>query len=711
MKKYLIFFISILLFHEIGSSQYFTINDIEFGRTSYLKPADIQNLQWMGKSDTLCYIRNDSLFAFLVVGQREMLLLTLTELNDVLQKHNVPCLKQFPYIVFLTDNTFYFNLENNVAFFNSHDRFITFSSISELTENPTIEPQSGAIAYTSGQNIIIQEKEKDPIQITYDSTRGISNGTMVYRHEFTMENGIFWSPAGNFLAYYRKNESKVGEYPLVNIQEQPVKAEKIRYPMAGMSSEETEIWVYSKQTNGSIKLQIPGEPDDYHTNLCWSPDEKFIYLQHLNRDQDTMILRYYSALNGKLQKDLFVETDKKYVEPLFPLIFSHKYPEDFLYLSERDGYNHIYYYEAAADKLVQLTKGKWEVTQLLGFDQSERFVYFIGTKESPLERHFYKYDRVGNTIINLTTVAGTHEVIMNDAKTLFIDTYSSTTVPSSIRIINIDGQLITEFLNAPNLLEGYILGDVTIGTLPAADKKTSLYYRLIKPVQFDPAKKYPVIVYVYGGPHVQLITNSWLTRTDYLHQYYAQHGIASFELDCRGSDFRGREFEDIIHRQLGIPQIEDHYEGIKFLEKLGWIDMNRIGIEGWSFGGYMTISMMLHDPEIFKVGVAGGAVTDWKLYEVMYGERYMDRPDQNLQGYERTNINLMTEKLKGKLLLVHGALDDVVVWQNSLVFLQECINHDKQVDYFVYPLEKHNVSGKERAHLTEMTTQYFLKNL
>ncbi len=704
-------FIWIIIIPEIIVAQYFTIDDIEFGRVTYLKPANIQNLQWLKKSDSLCYIRNDSLFARTAYQQKEILLLTLSELNELMQKNKLSSIGQFPEIVSLSENQFYFNLNNNLVLIDIHVKDLVTIPIPEQAENLIIEPHTTTIAYTLGQNVFIRERDKDVVQLSTDTLDGILNGTVVCRHEFGMEEGMFWSPKGTFIAFYKKREKQVTQYPLVNIEGRIARTENIRYPMAGMVSEETEIWVYSVISGSLINLAITGEPDSYHTNLCWSPDEQLIYVQHLNRDQDTMILRCYSVVTGEMQKEIFTETHKKYVEPMNPLVFSEKIPGNFLYQSERDGYNHIYYYESSTNKLKQVTKGDWEVTQLLGFDESERFVFFMATKESPLERHFYKYDMLAKTIIRLTPDIGTHEVIMNAQKTFFIDTYSSTTVPRSVRIINSNGLAVAELLNAPNPLNGYTLGKVTTGTIMAGDGKTSLYYRITWPVDFDSTKKYPVILYVYGGPHVQLISESWLLRTDYLHQYYAQHGIASFELDSRGSEYRGRDFEDIIHRQLGIPQIEDQYEGIKFLEKQQWVDTSRIGIEGWSFGGFMTVSMMEHFPEIFKVGVAGGVVTDWKFYEVMYGERYMDRPEQNPEGYKQTDVNLMADKLQGKLLLIHGALDNVVVWQNSLVFLQECINNGKQVEYFVYPLEEHNVLGRERKHLTEMTTQYFLKNL
>lgn len=294
---------------------------------------------------------------------------------------------------------------------------------------------------------------------------------------------------------------------------------------------------------------------------------------------------------------------------------------------------------------------------------------------------------------------------------MFIDTYSSFTVPNKSVLYDSKGNLLKMFNDAPNPIAKYRLGEVDTGTIMAADGTTPLYYKLVKPVDFDPSQKYPVIVYVYGGPHVQLISDSWYGRIDYLHQYYAQHGIASFILDCRGSDNRGKTFEEVIYRQQGIPQTHDQYEGVKFLQSLNWIDTARMGIEGWSFGGYMTLSMLVNYPGVFKVGVAGGAVTDWKYYEVMYGERYMDTPEQNPDGYRNTNLNLLTDNLQSKLMLIHGSMDDVVVWQHSLVFLQEGISKGKMIDYFIYPGEKHGVTGNNRLHLTRMISEYFFENL
>ncbi|MBA7533443.1 Prolyl tripeptidyl peptidase [subsurface metagenome] len=481
--------------------------------------------------------------------------------------------------------------------------------------------------------------------------------------------------------------------------------------MAGMKSEKTEVWVYSIEEHSLVRIQTEGDPEQYHTNLSWSPDAEKIYIQHLNRDQDTMVMKSYRVDTGEMTDVLFTEYDDKYVEPLNPVVFSGKSQGDFFYQSNRNGYNHIYYYNANKDTLERITRGTWEVTEFLGFDTTECYVYFVATKDSSLERHCYRIDRKSDSITRLTANQGTHDVLFNKNMTHFIDKYSNYIVSNKISVCKNNGKVVQELLDSENPVAGYKLGKVEIGTMLAADDNTELYYRLVKPADFDTSLQYPVLIYVYGGPHVQLITNSWMDRIDYFQQYMAQKGFVSFTLDCRGSGNRGRDFEDVIHRQLGVPQLDDHMVGLAFLKSLPYVDTTRIGVHGWSFGGYMTISMMLSFPGSFKVGVAGGPVIDWKYYEIMYGERYMDTPDENPLGYELTNLTNYAKDLKGDLLIIHGAIDPVVVWQHSLVFLQACIENGVYADYFIYPLHEHNVRGKDRVHLTTLISEYFLERL
>jgi dipeptidyl aminopeptidase/acylaminoacyl peptidase len=478
--------------------------------------------------------------------------------------------------------------------------------------------------------------------------------------------------------------------------------------MAGMDSEITGVWVYEIKSGKNVRLELPVAEYTYHTNLSWSPDEKAILLQHLNRDQDHMSLRSYAIATGEMLEEILTESDKEYVEPLQPLIFAEKNQGSFYFQSARDGWNHLYYYDGAAKKLVQMTNGNWEVTGVSGYNRKEGKLYFTGTKDNPLERHFYSLEAGNKKIQKLSRIAGTHKVTLNSEKSLFIDDYSSFTTPHGIQVASLEDKDIgQELFQAENPLQDFRLGESVIGKIRSADKHTDLYYKMVLPVDFDSTRKYPVVFYVYGGPHIQLVKNSWYERVGYFGQYLAQHNVVFFIMDPRGTDGRGMEFEQIIHRQSGIPQMDDYLEGIEFLKSKSFIDQDRMGITGWSYGGYMTISMMLRHPGLFTAGVAGGPVTDWTLYEVMYGERYMDTPEQNPEGYEKTNLSKYAGDLKDDLLIIHGALDPVVVMQHSLLFMQACIENGSYIDFFVYPGHEHNVRGADRIHLTRMITNYF----
>jgi dipeptidyl-peptidase 4 len=697
-----------VVYHAAG--QYFTIEDIELGIKTYLAPETINNLQWIDH-DYLLYSSDTSVYTRNVAGDSISEKLGLNELNRILDNYNEPPLTVIPELEAISATEFSFNAGKHLFIFNIKNKKLSDFSIPDTAGNISLSPDFQSVAYTLGQNIYLQNRDHSIIQITHDSVDGILNGDVVYRNEFGMETGLSWSPQGTYLAYYKKDERKVSKYPMIDVNARVARNAPVRYPMAGMKSEETEVWIYSPASHSAIKLQIAGDPEMYHTNLSWTPDEQHVYLQHLNRGQDSMSLISYSIHTGEPVQLLFTQIDDKYIEPLNPLLFSKIKKGDFFYQSERDGFNHIYYFSATDKKLLQLTTGQWEVISFLGTSESERIIYFTSTKDSPLERSMYSYNRKSKAMQRITILPGTHEILFNKSMTLFIDELSAEQIPRRIAVYNVQGIMLKELLNAPDPVLNFKISRSVTGTIKAADRSTDLYYTLVKPVDFDSTAKYPVMVYVYGGPHDQLITNSWMDRLDYLQQYLAQQGIASFVLDCRGSDSRGRDFEDIIHRQSGIPQLEDQMEGIKYLKSLSFIDTSRIGVHGWSYGGFMTLSMMLNYPGTFKVGVAGGPVTDWKCYEVMYGERYMDRPEENPEGYAKTSVLNKVSNLQGKLLIIHGGIDPVVVPQQSMLFIEECVKNGKQVDYFIYPTHEHNVRGNDRVHLTRMITEYFMKNL
>jgi len=581
--------------------------------------------------------------------------------------------------------------------------------VNEKAANRKFCKANEKIAYTIANNLFIAGKDGEELAITHDKDSNIVNGQSVSRNEYGIENGIFWSPNGKDLAFYRKDESKVSSFPLVDINTRVGDLREEKYPMAGMDSEVVSLGVYNL-ANGTTSWIQPDDfdSDQYLTNISWGTEGKYIYIQLLNRASDHMKLNQYEAANGKFVKTLFEEKDDRWVEPSHQLIFLKNKANQFIYqTNNRDGFNHMYLYDTNGKLIRQLTSGDWEVTDVLGFDLAEKNIFYMSTEVSPLDRHAYKLNLKSGKRTRLTSEEGYHNVQVSADGKYILDNYSSLNVPRKIQIADGKGEVVEELVSAENKLKDYNLGEISLGKIKSADEKTDLYYRMVKPADFDPNKKYPVVVYVYGGPHAQLVTNKWLGGARLWEQYMAQRGYLMFILDNRGSANRGKEFEAVIHRQCGQPEMADQMKGVDFLKSLPYVDANRIGVHGWSYGGFMTISLITNYPDVFKVAVAGGPVIDWKWYEIMYGERYMDTPEENAEGYAKTSLLTKAKDLKGKLLICQGAIDKTVLWQHSLNFIRECIKNNVQVDYFPYPRAEHNVRGRDRIHLKQKVSNYF----
>jgi dipeptidyl-peptidase-4 len=507
------------------------------------------------------------------------------------------------------------------------------------------------------------------------------------------------------------DQTMVTDYPLVDISYTPARLKNIKYPMAGQASHHVTIGIYNIKSGETTWLKT-GEPlDQYYTCLTWSPDEKYFYVAHLNRDQNHLQLKKYNAANGDVVKILFEEKSDKYVEPQNPLTFLPNSNDKFLWFSQRDGFNHLYLYDTEGNLLNQVTKGNWLVTALLGFDKSGKNIFVGTTKESPLERHFYKVNIESGKIEKMTSEKGTHYISVSPENNFYFDLYSSTSIPREINLKNKKGQTVKNLLSAKNPFTDYKIGSTKIFTLKN-DEGIDLYCRMITPPDFDSTKKYPVIVYVYGGPHDQEITDSFGYGRYFMWFYMmAQKGYILFTLDNRGSANRGLEFEQATFRQLGTVEIKDQLTGVNYLKSLPYVDGNRFGVYGWSYGGFMTTSLMLRTNDAFKVGACGGAVIDWKYYEVMYTERYMDTPETNPEGFKNASLLNYVQNLNGKLLLVHGTFDPTVVWQNTLMFAKKAADLNKPLDYFPYIGHGHGVSGIDALHLYTKITNYFLDNL
>ncbi|MBQ8271999.1 MAG: S9 family peptidase [Tidjanibacter sp.] len=568
--------------------------------------------------------------------------------------------------------------------------------------------------YFTEENNLFAEVEGERVAITANEDKNIVSGSFVSRNEFGIVDGIFPSPDGLSVAFYQKDESKVGTFPLLDITTRTGSLREIKYPMAGMDSERVRVGVWDSRTQQTVWLAVTDfDEERYLTNITWSPNGELIYIQVLNRDQNEMHLNSYCSATGAFVETILTESDPRYVEPLYPLQWLDTEGEKFIYSTNvRDGYWNLYVCSRGKEggwNVERLTKVDADVTYL---DRRGEWVYYYTAEFSTAEQHLAKVSTKSGKSVRLTHEAGWHNCSISPCGKYLVDNYSALYVP---RVVNLastkDGKVVRNLLTAADPTEGYNYTPIELGTIPTADGKWENWYRLIYPLDFDPAKKYPAIVYVYGGPHSQMVNNSYLANLRRWEMYMAQRGYVVFVMDNRGTLWHGAEYEKAIHRQCGKCEMEDQMKGVEWLLSHEWVDAERVGVHGWSYGGFMTISLMTHHPEVFKVGVAGGPVIDWKWYEAMYGERYMDRPEQNPEGYAATSLINQVNNLKGKLLICQGGIDPVVLWQHSLSFVRECVVNNVQVDYFPYPCHEHNVRGKDRVHLMDKVTLYFDDNL
>ena len=576
---------------------------------------------------------------------------------------------------------------------------------------------SKTLAFVKGNQLYVERAGSQPVQLTTDGSRDIVYGQSVHRDEFGIESGLFWSPDGQRLAFYRMDQSMVTDYPQVDIPEPtwvPKSGSRIateapdKYPMAGETSHKVTVGIYDLKTGTTLYLKAGDPTDRYFTNIAWSPDSKTVYMFELNRDQNDCRLVSYNAATGDKIKELYRETDDKYVEPLHPIVFLPWNANQFVMQSQKDGYNHFYLFDTDGNQLKQLTKGPWVVEDMVGFDARQHTIIYLGNELSPIQRNIFSINVDNGRTQRLDeTGNGWHSASLSPSGSYLVDNYSEPTTPRNIAIVNTTTAQAHRWFTADDPWKGYNVPEYRMGTIKAADGTTDLYYRMVMPVGFDPKKKYPTIVYVYGGPHAHNVDARWHYCSRSWETYMAQKGYLLFILDNRGSENRGKVFEQVTFRHLGDHEVEDQIEGVKYLKSLAYVDSTRLGVHGWSFGGYMTINLMTTHPGVFKVGVAGGPVIDWKWYEVMYGERYMDTPQTNPEGYAHSSLIPKAKNLKDRLEIIIGYNDKTCVPQHSLSFLKACIEAGTQPDFFVYPGEPHNMRGHQSVHLHERISRYF----
>ncbi len=615
-----------------------------------------------------------------------------------------------PALKWLSKDDVYFINSKDVVSGHLNENSFSWSVMATLPENAdhvTVD-KSRKIAYTVDNNLWLWDKEKGRVQITNESNKDIVCGQSVHRDEFGIDKGIFFSPKGTMVAYYRMDQSMVKDYPVIKWGEMPAKAELVKYPMAGGPSHEVTLCVYNPAT-GKTTIMETGQQnkDHYLTAVTWSPDEKYVYIAILNRAQNHLWLNKYNVATGEKVKTLFEETNEKYVHPTHSLTFLPGSSNEFIWWSQRDGFEHLYLYNTDGTLERKLTSGNWVVNEIAGFDMANNKIIITASKESPIEKHIYTVGIESGAIVRVDKGAGMHSALCSEDGRFVFDVYSGAGTPKSSNIRATNNSMNREIVKSANTLENYDRPEIKDVVIKAADGRTPLYGKLILPTNFDKNKKYPVIVYLYNGPNVQLIHNSFPESGNLWFEYMAQHGYVVFSMDGRGSWNRGLAFEQATFRNLGETEMNDQLKGVEYLKSLPYVDANRMGVHGWSYGGFMTTSLMLKHPGVFKCAVAGGPVMDWKMYEVMYTERYMDSPEENPKGYQNTCLLDKVKNLQGKLMLIHGTDDATVVWQHSVNFVKKCVDEGVQLDYFMYPGYEHNVRGKDRVHLMQKISDYF----
>ena len=701
----------------------FSLEDLNFGGTNYHNMIpEYRNITWWG--DELVLRNAEECKLVNKANGKETTLFTEAQLNAWAKTNEDSKIlnlgrAQFPYagksLVLIANKQ-----ERMLIDFKK--KTVVWRQASKGQEFADWNNVSKAVAYVSDHNLYVMDAEGKTTQLSTDGSREIVYGQAVHRNEFASMKGTFWSPDGTKLAFNRMDQSMVADYPQVNTFEREATYEPDKYPMCGMTSHKVTIGVYDSKTGKTVYLKAGDPTDRYFTNLAWAPDGKKVYLFELNRDQNDCRLTAYDAETGEKTGELYREVDEKYVEPLNPIVFLPWDKSQFIMQSRQDGYNHLYLCTLGMHgsrmasnteslEVEQLTEGKWEVLSVLGFNSKTKSIIYKSNEASPIQQNVYSVSVANKKRTRIDEGGkGWHEGSTISASGRYLlDNYQEPTVPR--RIVAIDTQTGKShcILNAkdPWKEKGYNIPEYSCGKLKAADGTTDLYWRMVKPVDFDPNKKYPTVVYVYGGPHAHNVDARWHYSSRSWETYMAQKGYLLFILDNRGSEHRGKDFEQATFRQLGQEEMKDQMKGVEYLKSLPYVDKDRMGVHGWSFGGFMTISLMTNYPDVFKVGVAGGPVIDWKWYEVMYGERYMDTPQSNPEGYAKTSLLNKAKDLKGKLQIITGMNDPTVVPQNCLMFLNACSEAGTQPDFFAYPGEGHNMMGHKSVHLHERITQYF----
>jgi dipeptidyl-peptidase-4 len=593
MLKYLLFIgVITFTFVSIAQKKELTLKDAVLGQFRTFGPDRLYGFQWIPETDCYSFFSKNyqSLYKNSVKGTSDQEILTVQKLNTALKAElsSLFGLEWKNQNEILINDGLHFYTYNLVT-----EKGATIHTLDDTAENALFHDVSGNVAYTKGNNVYMNTADGLKLVVTDNADKNIVSGQAIARSEFGISGGLFWSPNGQILAFYQKDESKVHDYPLLDINKTPGELMSIKYPMAGQASENPRVGIYHVATKQTVFISPKGAKEDYLTNLTFTPDNKYVVIAEVNRDQNHMWLNVYDAKTGIFVRTLLEESNDKWVEPEHPAFFPNEASNNFIWISEKDGYNNLYHYDFTGKLIKQLTANKFVVKDIIEAKNGGKLIYFSATGPNGMNTLVYSVDLSGKQTL-VTKTEGTHEFSLTSDGKFFYDAYSNHTTPHKSEIFTASGKKAKFLIESKEKLADYTVGTSEIKTLTGKDGSV-LYSRLIKPSNFDPNKKYPVLVYVYGGPHAQLVTNSWLDGANLWMFWMAEQGYLVFTIDGRGSAERGFAFESQIHRQLGTVEMEDQLTGVDYLKSLPYVDANRLAVHGWSFGGFMTTSLMLRN--------------------------------------------------------------------------------------------------------------------
>jgi dipeptidyl-peptidase-4 len=591
------------------------------------------------------------------------------------------------------------------------------TAVLENVQEPTLSPDATKIAYAKENNLYVLDLATNTsVAITKDGKKNaVINGITdwVYEEEFSFVRAYDWSTDGKKIAFIRFDESQVPEFSMtVYKKDLYPTVETFKYPKAGEKNAEVSLHVYSLESKNTNKIDLSKYNDFYIARLQWTKDANLVSAQVLNRHQDVLDLLFVDANSGKTSI-ILNEKDKAYVDVTDNLTFLKD--NSFIWTSEKDGFNHIYLYDKNGKLKNQVTKGNWEVTNYYGFDEKSATVFYQSVENGSINRDIYKISLDGKKKVRLSNQTGTNSATFSPNFDYFINTFSNVTTPAVYTLnASKDGkslQTIVENTDLSQKLKSYNLPTKEFLEI-TTEKGIKLNAWMIKPIDFDPTKKYPVFMYQYSGPGSQEVANRWLTSNDYWFMMLAQQGYIVACVDGRGTGFKGADFKKVTQLQLGKYEVEDQIDAAKVFGKYNYVDASRIGIFGWSYGGFMSSNCILKGSDVFKMAIAVAPVTNWRFYDSIYTERYMQTPQENASGYDDNSPINFTNLLKGNYLLIHGSADDNVHVQNSMQMIESLVQANKQFDWAIYPDKNHGIyGGKTRIQLYNKMTNFIKEKL